>query len=192
MEYLGYAIEVIRSKRKTMALQVTRDGRILLRAPRLATEAELRRFVREKQDWIARAVERAGAAREAAAADPLSEEDLRGLAKEAKEHIPGRVRYYASLMRVEVGTVTVRCQKTRWGSCSAKGNLNFNCLLMLAPRDVLDSVIVHELAHRREMNHGRRFYDLLYRYMPDYDRRNEWLKKNGPALLARAAAAKEG
>ena len=93
--------------------------------------------------------------------------------------------YYAPQIGVDYGRITIRCQRTRWGSCSAKGNLNFNCLLMLAPPEVLDSVVVHELCHRREMNHSPRFYALVLRVFPDYHRWDRWLKDNGPALMAR-------
>ena len=83
------------------------------------------------------------------------------------------------------GRITIRAQHTRWGSCSSKGNLNFNCLLMLAPPEVLESVVVHELCHRIEMNHGPRLYAAVYRVFPEYDKCNRWLKAHGAALQAR-------
>ena len=94
---------------------------------------------------------------------PLSEEDMKALADKAVRIIPERVRYYAPLIGVTYGRITIRNQRTRWGSCSAKGNLNFNCLLMLAPPEVLDSVVVHELCHRKEMNHSKQFYEEVRR-----------------------------
>ncbi|MBQ1233170.1 MAG: M48 family metallopeptidase, partial [Clostridia bacterium] len=78
-----------------------------------------------------------------------------------------------------------RTQKTRWGSCSSKGNLNFNCLLLLAPPEVLDCIVVHELCHRKQMNHSSAFYAEVLRVMPDYHTRHAWLKKNGTALMGR-------
>ncbi|MBR4241372.1 MAG: M48 family metallopeptidase, partial [Eubacterium sp.] len=74
---------------------------------------------------------------------------------------------------------------TKWGSCSSKGNLNFNCLLMLTPPEVIDSVVVHELCHRKEMNHSKRFYDEVLRVYPDYKKWNKWLKDNGSAIMNR-------
>ncbi len=117
--------------------------------------------------------------------DRLSAEDIRALAAEALEVIPKRVAYYAPLMGVTCNRITIRNQKTRWGSCSSKGNLNFNCLLMLCPPEVIDSVVVHELAHRREMNHSKRFYAHVLRVYPEYYKWNKWLKDNGPALIRR-------
>ena len=88
-------------------------------------------------------------------------------------------------MGVTYGKITIRNQKTRWGSCSKTGNLNFNCLLMLAPPQVLDAVVVHELAHRKEMNHSPRFYREIEKVYPEYEKWNRWLKENGAILLKR-------
>ena len=114
----------------------------------------------------------------------LSDEEVAKLTAEAKRVIPERVAYYAPIVGVSYGRVTIRHQKTRWGSCSAKGNLNFNCLLMLTPPEVLDSVVVHELCHRKEMNHSKRFYAEVYRVFPDYDKWDKWLKKNGKSIIS--------
>lgn len=111
--------------------------------------------------------------------------EIEALADQALKVIPERVRYYAPLVGVTYGRITIRNQKTRWGSCSSKGNLNFNCLLMLTPPEVIDSVVVHELCHRKEMNHSKRFYEEVYRVYPEYDKWNKWLKENGNALISR-------
>ena len=115
---------------------------------------------------------------------PLTREQLEELKKEAALLIPERVRWYATRLGISYGRVTIRAQRSRWGSCSSKGNLNFNCLLMLAPREVIDSVIVHELCHLRELNHSPAFWELVYRAMPDYKSRDRWLKEHGRELMA--------
>ena len=115
----------------------------------------------------------------------LGREDIRNLAKEALRVIPERVAYYAPRVGVSYGRITIRNQRTRWGSCSGKKNLNFNCLLMLTPPEVLDSVVVHELCHILEMNHSKRFYENVLRVYPDYYKNHAWLKENGGALLRR-------
>lgn len=117
--------------------------------------------------------------------EPLSQQDIRELAEQALGVLPDKVRYYAGKIGVDYGRITVRNQKTRWGSCSAKGNLNFNCLLMLAPEEVLDYVVVHELCHRKEMNHSKRFWAEVAKIMPDYDEKRRWLKENGARLIRR-------
>lgn len=177
-------ISLLRSRRKTLALEIRPDGSILVRAPQRMADGEIRRFVSEKADWIERHLEKLEIRR---AMEPpveqLSEEEIRQLAALARQVIPERVAYYAPKVGVSYGRITIRSQRTRWGSCSAKGNLNFNCLLMLAPSEVLDSVVVHELCHRLEMNHSDRFYAQVYRVYPEYDRCRRWLKENGNALM---------
>ena len=108
------------------------------------------------------------------------------LMREARRVIPERVAFFAPLAGVDYGKITIRCQKTRWGSCTSKGNLNFNCLLMLAPPEILDSVVVHELCHRKQMNHSKKFYEEVLRVMPDYRVRQKWLREHGAELLKHA------
>ena len=88
-------------------------------------------------------------------------------------------------MGVTYGRITIRNQKTRWGSCSAKGNLNFNCLLMLVPEDVRDYVVIHELAHRKYMNHSKNFWHEVESFMPDYNEKRKWLRAHGDELMQR-------
>ena len=111
---------------------------------------------------------------------------VRSLSQQALQVIPERAACYAARIGVRYGRITIRLQKTRWGSCSSKGNLNFNCLLMLAPPEALDSVVVHELCHLKELNHSARFYSEVLRVFPDYRKWQKWLKENGDLIMARA------
>ncbi|MBQ6160055.1 MAG: M48 family metallopeptidase [Oscillospiraceae bacterium] len=182
---MNWTYEILRSSRRTLALEI-RDGRLLVRAPRRATQAEIEALLEKHGAWIEKHLQRAEAQRAAAEAlAPLTVEELRALAERALQVIPERVRYYAPKIGVTYGRITIRAQRTKWGSCSAQGNLNFNCLLMLAPPEVLDSIVVHELCHRREMNHSERFYAEVLRVFPDYRKWNKWLKENGPLLMQR-------
>ena len=179
---------IIRSKRKTISIEVTPDLEVIVRAPRWVAKREIRYFVDEKEGWIKKTLARLEKARENEASLPdvrLTMDELDALKKKAREVIPARVSYYADKLGVTYGTISIRHQKTRWGSCSAKGNLNFNCLLMLAPSEVLDAIIVHELCHRKVMNHSDRFYKEVYRVYPDYDKWNKWLKDHGNELQRR-------
>lgn len=172
---------LIRSSRKTLGLQI-KGGEIIVRAPRRVPKKTVDAFVKRHEDWIRQHLAREAAGREL---PQLTEQEHRALIERAKQVIPARVAYYAGLIGVEYGRITIRTQKTRWGSCSDKGNLNFNCLLMLAPPEVLDSVVVHELCHRKHMNHSRAFYAEIARVFPDYQVHHAWLKKNGRALMNR-------
>ena len=180
---------VIRTGRRTLAVQVKNDGSVLVRAPMSVREAEIRRFVREKAGWIRSVREKLRRAEETAGtAESLSASELVRLRAEAVRYFSEQVPVYAARLGVTWGRVTVRCQKTRWGSCTAAGNLNFNCLLMLAPVETREYVIVHELCHRLEMNHSARFWAQVARVMPDWRKRQAWLRENGSVLLRRAEA----
>jgi Predicted metal-dependent hydrolase len=180
MEY-----EVIRSRRRTLSAEI-RNGRLIIRAPLTASGAEIRRFIDRNRPWIETHLARAEVREQArAAVRKLTEEELNELVRKAREVIPGRVAYYAPLIGVSFGKISVRKQKTRWGSCSAEGNLSFNCLLLLAPPEVLDSVVVHELCHRKFMNHSPQFYAEVRRVFPAYAEHHRWLKENGDLLLAK-------
>lgn len=179
-------IEVRRSKRKTMTIEVTKEAKVLVRAPHRMPLSEIQRFVNEKSDWIEKHVQKMlEKQQEVLEVERLTTEQIRELAEQALKVIPERVAYYAKIVGVTYGRITIRNQKTRWGSCSGKGNLNFNCLLMLTPPEVLDYVVVHELCHRKEMNHSKRFWNEVEKVLPDYRERRKWLKENGGRIIGR-------
>lgn len=215
--------EVVRSDRKTMAIQIKKDGLVVVRVPRYATAAAVERFVGEHQGWIEKhyravserlrqkeafrwedgatlllfgdpvrlTVKMEPAARKISASfqdgvltvvTPRPDEDIiETIVKNwyrvmAKRYIGQRVQEYAKLMNVSYNRISIREQSTRWGSCSAKGNLNFNWKLLYMPPRVLDYVVVHELAHRFEMNHSERFWAVVARFMPDYQEQRRKLR----------------
>ena len=165
-----------------MGIRVTGDGEVIVRAPARMPEAEIRRILESKRNWIERTLEKI---RSREQAPKLSGEEIKALENRARAEIPPRAAEWARRIGVTYGRITIRCQKTRWGSCSSRGNLNFNCLLMLCPEAVLDYVIVHELCHRKELNHSTRFRAEVERILPDYREQVKWLKKEGQELIAR-------
>ena len=178
--------ELRRSARRTVSLEIRPDGSLLVRAPRQMGDRAVRAFVASRRDWVEK--HRAAAARRQealAGIPPFTPEQLQALAAQARQVLPRRAAYFAPLVGVRYGRITIRCQRTRWGSCSAGGNLSFNCLLALAPPEVVDYVVVHELCHRKQMNHSPAFWREVAVALPDYPARREWLKMNGPTLLAR-------
>ena len=185
MENNGIGIHVIRSARKSFAVEIRRDS-LTVRAPLQATDAEIGRFLMDHRKLIDKHLQKAREReRELSGIAPLTKAELRQLADQAVRIIPERVRHYAPLIGVTYGRITIRNQRTRWGSCSSQGNLNFNCLLMLTPPEVIDSVVVHELCHRKEMNHSERFYAEVLRVFPEYRKWNQWLRDHGPELMKR-------
>lgn len=172
-----FTYELIRAKRRSMSLKVDLDGTITVRAPYRTPVQTADWFVEGHRDWIEVRL-RAGARIMAERPSYTDRERAEGR-KQAAEAIKARCRYYAPVMGVSYGTVTIREQKTRWGSCSTKGNLNFNWKLVLMPPEILDYVVVHELAHRIQMNHSAAFWAEVGKILPDYKERRQWLKVNG-------------
>ena len=183
MERLNY--KLIRSKRRTIGLEIRPEG-VLVRAPLKASQADIDGFIGEHLDWIEKHLKKAEELKAKTEQQPkLTMEEIRRLADQALVVIPERLRYYAPLIGVTYGRITIRNQRSKWGSCTAKGNLNFNCLLMLAPPEVLDSVVVHELCHRKHMNHSAAFYAEVLRVFPEYRKWDKWLDENGALLMSR-------
>lgn len=173
---------VVRSDRKTIAIQITAAGEVVVRCPGRMRSADIQRFVESKADWIAAKLNKL---QPRPALPPFTQAQLQALADKARKVIPARVKHYAPIIGVTYGRITIRHQRTRWGSCSSKGNLNFNCLLMLLPPEVLDYVVVHELCHRKEMNHSPKFWAEVGRVLPNYRALEKQLKEKGAPLIAR-------
>ena len=177
----GYAeYELIRSQRKSLALQVKGDGMVVVRAPLRLPKDKIDSFVMEHRDWIEKQKNRVQEL-SCKRREITEQERLEGIRK-ALKIFPERTAFFAGRMGVDYGRITVREQKTRWGSCSQKGNLNFNWKLVLMPQEILDYVVVHELAHRKEMNHSARFWAIVEQVLPDYQNRRNELKKLGQFL----------
>lgn len=192
-------VKIIRSNRKTLAIQINPDLSVTVRAPMYAPQSDIERILREKEGWIQKHIEKIreqeakrkktqgekGEYGESVERDYLTNEEIKKLADKALQHIPKRVSYYAKQIGVTYEKITIRNQKTRWGSCSSKGNLNFNCLLMLTPPEVIDYVVVHELCHRKEMNHSKAFWAEVEKVIPNYKEQVKWLKENGGQIIGR-------
>ena len=174
---------LIRSDRKTVGFEINENG-LIVRAPRRMPKAQIDRLIEKDRERIEKHIGKfADRRKNLEGVSRLAPNEITALAQKARGYIPERVKYYAEKLGVEYGNITIRAQKTRWGSCSAKRNLNFNCALMLAPVEVIDSVVVHELCHMIEPNHSKAFYDCIYKVFPDYDNCRKWLKENGDRLI---------
>ena len=184
----GY--DLIRTSRKTIAIQITLDCDVTVSAPRDCDKAEIDDLSRDRREWIEEKVEEFLAQKKVREKrqeqfpeiTPESEKEFRRL---AKEKIRSRVAFFAERIGVDYGKITIKDTKSRWGSCSYQGNLNFCWRLVLAPEEVLDYIVVHELCHRLEMNHSARFWAEVGRVLPEYEKSKAWLKENGLALLER-------
>ncbi len=172
--------EIHRSNRRTIAIAIKSDRTVLVRCPQRMSLAQIESFVSSKRQWIMRQLGKCPVS-----VQKLTQQEQAELKRMAAQKIGQSVARFAPVVGVSYNGISLRWQKTRWGSCSAKGNLNFNCLLALAPAEVLDYVVVHELCHRKEMNHSAKFWAEVSRVLPDYKTPRLWLKKNGAGLTAR-------
>ena len=171
-------ITVIRTKRKTISIKVNNDLTVTVRAPIFTSDKEIGEILKSKEKWISKCIEQIKRENdELSKIDCFTAEEISKLADKALDYIPGRVKYYADIIGVTYGKITIRNQKTRWGSCSSNGNLNFNNRLLFVPKELVDYVVVHELAHRKEMNHSNAFWNVVEKYMPDYKERRKKLRE---------------
>ena len=173
---------LVRSSRKTISILVKPNGEVEVRCPKRCSKREVETFLVSKEDWIRKHLETIA---QRPKLPTLSEAERKALAKQAAQILPSKVRRFAAEIGVSYDRITIRSQHTRWGSCSAKGNLNFNCLLMLCPEAVQDYVVIHELCHRKELNHSAAFWAEVEKHCPDYKLHRKWLKDNGPSLISR-------
>lgn len=168
-------VELIRSRRRTLGLEVTREGHVIVRAPLRASAASIERFVQEHAEWIQKAQARQRA-RLAAHPEP-DEAGQAVLMRRAREELPPKVAYYAQRMGLQPTGMTITSARTRFGSCSPKNRLCFSWRLMDYPEAAIDYVVAHELAHIVHKNHGPQFWALVERYMPDYRARRALLRE---------------
>lgn len=181
---------LIRSQRRTYAIEVSYDRGVIIRVPIHISERELAKILSERSEWIVshykKLQQKKVQKQQAEHNSPYSEQQRKQIEQRyreaAKEYIPKRAAYFAELTGGSYSRITIREQRTRWGSCSGRGTLSFNWRLMLAPPAVLDYVVVHELCHLTHMNHSREFWQLVECVLPDYKERRKWLKEHGDEL----------
>ena len=170
----GIDYHIIRSKRKSLALEISNGPAVLVRAPYGVSEAHIAGFVQQHSAWI----EKKLAARRAFLdkhPEPMAQqlEDWMALAQTV---VPGRVAHYAAVMGLMPTGIRFTKNKTRVGSCCKKNQLSFSCRLMGYPPEVLDYVVVHELAHILHKNHGPAFWRAVEAVLPDYRKRRAMLR----------------
>lgn len=163
---MEFEYEVVRSARKTVGIQVSLGGKITVRAPYRISEKEIERILKEKTQWIDKAI--AETSERAKKQKEYTEEEISLMRKRAKEVLPRKVQYFSSLMGVKPTGVKINSAKKRYGSCSGKNSINFSLYLMDKDERFIDYVVVHELAHIKHHNHSKDFYAFIEKYLPDY------------------------
>ena len=184
---IPYAL-VKSSRRKTLSIQIGAGGKMTVRTPFFITNKMVENFIKEKQDWIYKHYlemvnKKTNYADSHTPSDKTEDTTLINKHKKyARKIFAAKVAYYQQFTGGNYTSITIRDQKTRWGSCSGRGTLSFNWRLILAPAEILDYVVVHELCHLTHMNHSKEFWALVGSVIPDYKIRRKWLKENGHTL----------
>lgn len=173
MIFKNIECEIIRSNRKTLALEVKRGGRVIVRCPLITLEQRIIDFLNFRYDWLLKAIEIQKTKKDKF---DISSEEISALKQKAKDILPKRVEYYSKIMNLYPTAVKINFAKTRFGSCSSHNIINFSAFLMMFPLEAIDYVVVHELAHIKYKNHQKEFYNLIEHYMPDYKKRIAILK----------------
>ncbi len=166
--------DIIYSDRKTLSLSI-KDGKLIARAPRGTPKWRIEKAITDHRAWIEKHLALAEEKKQNHPEPTLEEE--KKLRKLAKEILTLKTAYYAKIMGLKYGRITITGAKTRFGSCSSKGNISYSFRLMTYPEEAVDYVVVHELAHLVEMNHSPRFYAIVAKILPDYKLRQKLLKK---------------
>lgn len=159
---------------KTLSLHIDETLQVIVRAPRWVPKAEVDRFVRSHESWIQKATERQRRRNEQEA--QLTEKRITELKALAKAELPRRTAYFAKIMGVTPTSIKITSAKKRFGSCSGQNGICYSWRLMLYPKEAVDYVVVHELAHIRQKNHSPAFYREIEKILPDYKARAKLLK----------------
>ncbi len=166
---------LVRSKRKTLAIEVNNKLEVIVRAPYFVSKRRIEKFVLEHEKWVEKASEKVKEALKNRPPDPTQDE-IDELKQKAREIIPDRVAFYSDLTELTPTAIKITSAKKRFGSCSGKNSLCFSYLLMRYPQKAIDYVVLHEIAHIKHKNHSKQFYSLIEKYMPDYKEREKLLK----------------
>ncbi len=170
----GFEYKIIRSNRRTMAIEVTETAEVLVRIPFFVTDKKALEFASSKTLWIEKAVQKQRSKPQNC--HNITPEEIKELKQKAKEYLPLRTEYYSRLTGLKYKSIKITSAKKRFGSCNGKNGICFSYMLMLYPKVAIDYVIVHELCHTKHHNHSKNFWDLVATYMPDFKFRRELLK----------------
>ena len=188
-------IELVRSSRRSLAAEIRPDGQVLVRAPKRYPEYLILDFLKRRRDWILShqmkvrqknsLQKKQGEEKylELIAESGSGKKAIEKMRQKTRKLLSEKVPVFAAKIGVTYGKITVRAMKSRWGSCSIRGDLSFNLLISELPEEIADYVIVHELCHRREMNHSGRFWQLVQKQDPDCLRHRKYLREQGGQLI---------
>lgn len=181
---MEFNIQIKKSKRKSVSIEIKPDLTVIVRAPLFLSDNTIKKLVAQKNDWIDKKIKQIEN-KNSVLLPTFSEKEIKLLREKTRVLITPKAEYYAKILGVSFNKLSVKKQRSVWGSCSAKQNINFNLLLCLCPDNVVDYIVVHELCHLKELNHSKKFWYEVEKILPDYKASRLWLKTNGGALIKR-------
>lgn len=168
-------VNIIKMRRKTISLKIEKDLSLTVKAPLFMKDGDIEKFIESHKSWIEKSSVKVTERQRQE--ESITPEIRAEYIKKAKEYLPKATKYYADIMGLYPTSIRITDAKTRFGSCSPKNGICYSWRLMMYPKDAIDYVVVHELAHIRVKNHGRDFYALVEKFMPDYKERNKKLRR---------------
>ena len=172
------------SKRKTIGIHITGEQTIQVKAPYFTSEKMIEKILLEKKSWLESTLKKLENQKEYYIRE-FSDMEQKKYREKAREILTKKAESYGKYMGVTFGRIAIKDQKSCWGSRSRKGKLNFNWRLILMPEEIMDYVVVHELAHLKELNHSQAFWKIVEKVIPDYKARRKWLKEQGGYYIRR-------
>ena len=166
--------KIIKSNRKTISLSVDDELNAVVKVPYYVSNYQIQEFIDKNSEWLEKAVLRK---KKHIDKYNISDEEKKRLILEANDYLPKRVKYYSDIMNVKPTGLKITSAKKRFGSCNGKNSICFSYYLMLYPKDAIDYVVVHELAHIKHHNHSKEFYNYISIFMPDYKQREKLLRQ---------------
>lgn len=170
--------KIIYSSRKTLALQITQEGSLVIRAPRHMNKNYIQNFILQKKDWIEKTIQKVLRHKSKQTDFTISVEQKKECKKKSREVLGARLMYWSGVMNLQYTSFRLSGAKTRWGSCSGKNSINLNWRLVMTPNEVIDYVVIHELAHIKQKNHSAKFWEIVEKYDPLWKQRRKWLREN--------------
>ncbi len=174
--------QLIRSKRRTICIEIASDARLIVRAPNRLPIDRIQSFVNAKSGWIKKKLIQRLKSLQSEKPIALTEEEVSLHRNSAHEKIQSRLDHYSFLTNTPYNQFRLSNAKKRWGVCNSKGHININWRLVMAPEPVLDYVVIHELMHVKELNHSKRFWERVAGVQPEYKIHRKWLKEQGHLL----------
>ena len=179
---MEYDLKIIKSRRKSVGIEIKPDLTVIVRAPLFLSDNAIKKLVLEKESWINRKLQQI---KQKPSLPLFSQKEIESLREKTRVIVTQKAEHFAKILNVNFNRISVKKQRSVWGSCSAKRNINFNLLLCLCPDNVIDYIVVHELCHLKELNHSKKFWNEVEKVLPDYEASRLWLKTNGGALIKR-------